>query len=224
MPGWPEDGDGVVNSADLEGREVIEVDFEGKGRCVIGGFEAVDWWGDESFYLLNTPGHAKGHVCGLARIAPNGGDAEGNGRGEFVFMGGDACHHAGEFRPSRYLPLPDLISPNPLDPESEEPCPGKTFEELLRDGDRSRPFYAVRGQGEEQISYDPEEAERTIQKVLAFDASEEVLVVMAHDDSLDGVVNWFPKAVEGFGAKGWKERSRWRFLKDFEGAVQKGAS
>jgi hypothetical protein len=56
--------------SDFAGRQFREMSFDGddmKG-LKIGGFEALDYFGDGSFYLLESPGHAIGHLCGLARV------------------------------------------------------------------------------------------------------------------------------------------------------------
>lgn len=51
---------------------------------LLGAFpRAYDFFGDRSFYLLDKPGHMAGHLAGLAQTSP----------GEWVFMGGDCCHH-----------------------------------------------------------------------------------------------------------------------------------
>ena len=84
----------------------------------IGDFGAYDFFGDGSFYLLDTPGvsslysdpnvegcpltavqHAQGHISGLARTTED----------TFVFMGGDICHYGGAYRPTEYAPLPSEI-------------------------------------------------------------------------------------------------------------------
>ncbi|KAI0344771.1 Metallo-hydrolase/oxidoreductase [Trametopsis cervina] len=44
---------------------------------------AIDFYGDGSLYLVDAPGHYRGHIAALARIAPN----------TFVFLGGDTCHN-----------------------------------------------------------------------------------------------------------------------------------
>lgn len=43
---------------------------------------AIDYFGDESLYIIDTPGHITGHVNLLARI----------GTEKWVFLGGDCCH------------------------------------------------------------------------------------------------------------------------------------
>lgn len=53
----------------------------------------------------------------------------------------------------------------------------------------------------------------------AFDADDDIFVIMAHDSSLMDVVDFFPKSANNFKNKGWKEKGRWAFLKDFAVAV-----
>jgi glyoxylase-like metal-dependent hydrolase (beta-lactamase superfamily II) len=208
-PGYPKKEDSPIRESDYEGRELREIAFE--QGLKIARFNALDYFGDGSFYLLDSPGHAIGHICGLARVTS----------GSFIFMGGDACHHGGEFRPSQYLPLPSSISPNPLDLKSGNPCPGAMFEDILPGGDKSKPFYKIaRPEYGTGVAHDVDEAEATIEKVIEADARDEVLIVMAHDDSLLNVVDFFPKYANEFVEKGWVEKGRWLFLKDFAGAVK----
>ena len=77
-PGWPSREDAPVKTVDWEGRNLIEHDFKNGKSLKIGRFSALDYWGDGSFYVLDTPGHALGHVSALARVAKD----------EFVFLGG----------------------------------------------------------------------------------------------------------------------------------------
>jgi len=60
-----------------------EIEF--KSDFKIGKFNAFDYFGDGSFYLLDVPGHAIGHICGLVRTTP----------GSFLLLGADSCHFAG---------------------------------------------------------------------------------------------------------------------------------
>ena len=208
-PGYPANPDAPIRESDYEGRELREIAFT--QGLKIGRFNAFDYFGDGSFYLLDSPGHAIGHMCALARVTAN----------SFVFMGGDACHHGGEFRPSIYLPLPDEISPNPLDLKLSKPCPGAVFDDILRDGDKTKPFYTIaRLEDGKGVAHDADEAELTIEKVIEADAQDEVLVVMAHDDSLLPIMDFFPKYANDFKEKGWVEKGRWLFLKDFANAVK----
>jgi glyoxylase-like metal-dependent hydrolase (beta-lactamase superfamily II) len=127
VPGWPANPDGVIRESDYAGRELREVSFT-EGKVVkIGDFRALDYFEDGSFYILDAPGHAIGHLCALARVKGE------DGKEGFVFMGGDACHHNGEFRPSQYRPLPESISPHPWEGKGAI-CPGSIFQTVLRDG------------------------------------------------------------------------------------------
>ena len=69
------------------------------------------------------------------------------------------------------------------------------------------------------MAHNPQEARETIQKVMETDADEKVLVVMAHDNSLLGVLEFFPAYLDEFVGKGWVEEGRWGFLNDFRSAV-----
>lgn len=103
LPGYPENPKSPVLASDFANRDLIEVNFE--SGLSIGGFPVHDYFGDGSFYLLDSPGHCPGHLCALARTTPSSAQ-EG---ATFVFMGGDICHFAGDFRPSPETPLPDPI-------------------------------------------------------------------------------------------------------------------
>ncbi|KAF2225518.1 beta-lactamase-like protein [Elsinoe ampelina] len=209
LPGYPDRPDAPVMAEDFRGRTVVEIDprTDGKG-LKLGRFWAHDYFGDGSFYLLDTPGHSVGHICGLARTT-GGGEAS-----TFVFMGGDACHHGGEFRPSRYLPLPEGLEPSPV--PTLRVCPGSLLTAFHRSGKATEPFYEVTP----MFAHDVGECNWTIDGVEEFDAQGNVLVLIAHDDSVEGEVEMFPRAMNDWCEKGVKERVKWRFLRDFAGAVE----
>lgn len=49
----------------------------------VGPFQrTIDYFGDGSFYVVDSPGHLPGHVNGLVRIGPN----------KFVYLASDSCH------------------------------------------------------------------------------------------------------------------------------------
>ncbi|KAL4764115.1 uncharacterized protein BDW70DRAFT_148098 [Aspergillus foveolatus] len=90
---------------------------------------------------------AREHMCALAHTSEN----------EFIFLGGDVAHHAGEFRPTIHVPLPDEIHPSPLDSDAFDPqlpplsaCPGSVIKKPhprkeTNSGDyRTTPFYEAR--------------------------------------------------------------------------------
>ena len=211
LPGYPADENGRILESDYAGRELRELVFDQGLR--IGNFEAFDYFGDGSFYLLDSPGHAIGHMCGLARVTSS--------PSSFIFMGGDICHHAGQFRPSSARPLPSLISPHPLTPQGLMPCPGELFEQILPHADRTKPFYIVaRPENGIKAVHDVDMADQSIGKLQEVDALDEVLVVIAHDKSLLSSIEFFPKYIDRFLENGWAADSRWLFLKDFVQAVK----
>jgi glyoxylase-like metal-dependent hydrolase (beta-lactamase superfamily II) len=53
----------------------------------------VDFFGDGSVYLVDTPGHCPGHISCLARVAED----------TFVFLAGDLCHIREAYDPGARL-------------------------------------------------------------------------------------------------------------------------
>lgn len=205
LPGFPTGPESPILETDYAGREFVEVEF---GDLEIAGLKAVDYFGDGALYLLDSPGHARGHLCALARV----GDGE-----RFVLMAGDAFHHPGELRPSKLVPLPERIEPSPFG-EGKGGCGCRMFKGLLRDEDVTRAFYEPCGAWNDDV----EEARGTVEKLKALDGDPRVLVMAAHDETLVGAVDFFPGRVEVVGGRDpWKEERRWAFLKDFEAAVDK---
>lgn len=222
MPGYPVDPKAWTLASDFEGREVVEVPF-GESDLHIGRFRAYDYFGDGSFYILDTPGRAIGHVSALARTSVDPPD--------FIHLCGDSAHHCGEIRPSEYIPLPYLIDPSPLPKVRPYVCPGGMFSSLLRNGSSSEhilelidPFKGQEGMSEQDrkfsIMYAKEETMRSVRKVEGFDANENVFTLLAHDWSLKGIIEEWPKGnLNGWRRKGWRRNGFWKFLEDFEGAV-----
>lgn len=54
---------------------------------------AVDYYGDGSLYLVDSPGHTPGHMAAAARIAAD----------SFVFLAADACHNRQCYNPGTRL-------------------------------------------------------------------------------------------------------------------------
>lgn len=207
LPGYPTNAESYILESDWEGRELIELDFSSSG-LKIGKMDAIDYFDDGSFYFLNTPGHAIGHICALARVTAD--------PPSFILMGGDAYHHGGMLRPSAYMPLPDSISPHPFTSNSSSPCPGHILEPLLRGGHKTKPFYEP---APDKVYHDVPEAIRTIQKLQEADVRDDILMVAAHDETMLDVVDFFPKQANNFMKKGWVRQARWKFLMDFAKAV-----
>lgn len=127
LPGYPAKPDSPFHEADFEGREVVEVPFSDDLK--IGQFQAHDYFGDGSFYVLNVPGHAVGHISALVRTTAD----------TFVFLGGDVCHFTGVLRPTQFIPMPDQIpDETPLDKRIPRPCPCSAFLSSHPDQNNSR--------------------------------------------------------------------------------------
>ncbi|KAG6995470.1 hypothetical protein G7Y79_00045g081410 [Physcia stellaris] len=224
MPGYPSKKDSPMLESDfnkclrrygsprarltesLRGRNVHEVSFDSSKK--IGQYPSFDLFGDGSFYILDVPGHAVGHISGLARTTPD----------TFVFMGGDVCHFGGSFRPTPYAPMPASIPDSvPLDRNRfRMPCPCSIFIPSHRDPSNARTstFYQVT-QEPGGWYIDPPTAQQSVDRLEEFDADENVFVCVAHDGGLLDVVDWFPKGtLNDWKQKGWKSRSQWGFLNE----------
>lgn len=208
LPGYPADPDATLLQSDYENRTVREIGFS--QALKIGRFEAHDFFGDGSFYLLNTPGHSIGHMCGLARTTTN--------PFTFVFMAGDASHHAGEFRPTEYLPLPREVTLS----ESESGISkgsGRDLQRVHPEESATKPFYNVTA----SFAHDKALADWTIEGLGDFDCQENVLLLTAHDEHVletgTGLA-LFPEALNDWYEEGVGRRAKWLFLRDFEEAVK----
>lgn len=207
LPGWPEDPIGRANSDAWKGRQFEDVEFP--TDLMIGGYRARDFFDDGSFYILDTPGHATGHICALARTTSEG-------ESSFIFMGGDIAHMIGQIRPSKHLPLPENISPDPrksIDQVSSC-CPCAGYVAIHPHKVKNEPYYV----GSEMMANIPAQAEESTRKLESFDADDRVFVVIAHDNKLEGIVDFYPKHANEWQSKNWKPLSRWRFLGDFQPA------
>lgn len=199
---WPTTEDSPLKEEMWAGREFKEVEFNSDLK--IGRFKAVDWFGDGSFYILDTPGHLLGHICGLARTT----------RGTFIFMGGDAAHHAGEFRPTEFVPLPQNVRLDGLKSNVAfpSPCPGELLVERLHPRkSATKPFF----EAADGFNEDGPTADWTIEGLTEFDAHEDVFMVVAHDASLLDVVGFYPEDANAWKERLWARKGRWRFLADF---------
>ncbi|KAL6245331.1 hypothetical protein RBB50_008106 [Rhinocladiella similis] len=217
FPLYPENENSPLLSSDFANREHKELDFDGKSRLKIGGLRAIDYFGDGSFYLLDAPGHAIGHTCGLARVTST---KEGDTEDTFIYMGGDTAHHGGEFRPTEYLPLPAEISPSPYVYKFASICPGHLFEAIHPRKKGVDPYYDL----STHVAHNHEEAIHSNERMQVFDATDNVLVIIAHDmtilDPASGL-EWFPHGtVKNWKAANAAEKVRWLFLRDFVPAVE----
>lgn len=204
LPGYPANPVSPIRESDYADRELREIEFDTNFK--IGQFPAFDYFGDGSFYLLDSPGHAIGHLCGLARTTTDQG-------GSFVLLGGDICHYAGIFRPSKHLPVPDTIHPHPCYPEGDMPlCPGTAFVELQKS----------RGRGPTDSLYDMTFghdiplARNTATWLQELDADDRIFVIIAHDSTVRDGVDHFPRSLNQWKSRGWGHSLKWAFFRDLE--------
>ncbi|KFZ19873.1 hypothetical protein V502_03452 [Pseudogymnoascus sp. VKM F-4520 (FW-2644)] len=205
MPGYPTKKDALLLDSDFEGRNVREIAFS--GNLKIGGFPAHDFFGDGSLYLLDAPGHAVGHIAGLARTTAN----------TFVLLGGDSCHFPGVFRPSTHLTLPSIIpSTVRMDARFPRPCPSSCFTCIhpVQDKASSTPFYSL-PQATGGWYVDPPRAQESVASLSELDGDEDILVLIAHDMAMLEIKELFPNYnINAWKEKGWKERFAWSFLNE----------
>jgi len=213
LPGYPKDPSSSVTSSCWDDRTLKEVDFEKDERALqIGPFQAIDYFGDSTFYLISTPGHAPGHLSGLARVTPT----------TFVFMGADAAHHEGEFRPSQYLPLPKTVSLPSSKRFSASGCPGEILANLQpeRKGSITTPFY----EPSDDFCTDKEQAMDSIRGIIELDASSDTFVILAHDKSLRSKIPLFPESINDWKEKDLDAKTRWLFVDEFAASVDEAYS
>ncbi|KAJ9611997.1 hypothetical protein H2200_003592 [Cladophialophora chaetospira] len=212
LPGWPANPKQFDTTSDLyEGREVVEIEYSPSDPMVsaIGNFQAYDYFGDRSLYLLSTPGHTIGHLSALARTTSD------NGKSTFIFLGGDIVHSNAVFRPSPKYPLPDTVPAPNRRPFSAHTCPGEQFSILHRlhsepDGrvlSRTTPFSKVTGP-----EHDVVDSQQSANKLTSFDGEENILTIGAHDGSLLELLEFFPRKANDWRGKDWKREGHWRWL------------
>ncbi|KAI1627144.1 beta-lactamase-like protein [Exophiala viscosa] len=218
-PGYPEKEDSPLRSSDFKERHLNVIDFT-KSPSEIGGFAAHDFFGDGSFYILDTPGHCLGHMCGLARTT-------GGKNSTFLLLGGDICHFVGDLRPNKSYPLPDPIPNDVLDKDSffPTPCPCSIFTDhhpiLSDDTDveerRTTPWYQV-SDHEKSAYVDPPAAQSSVDKLVGFERCPNVLICLSHDSGLLRylpTLNSDPKSdLNSWRKNNWKEETRWEWLNE----------
>nr|POE77602.1 cytochrome p450 monooxygenase mpade [Quercus suber] len=196
MPGYP-------TSTDCP---MLDSDF----ALTIGPYQAHDFFGDGSFYVLNTPGHAQGHISALARTTPT----------TFVFLGGDICHYGGAYKPNALAPMPEYIPSGSLDTSFLHPCSCRTFLTCHRsiavgeEKARTTPYYMISDDASSWYSF-PDQAQQVVDGMHAFDADPNVMLCIAHDVGLLPVLKFFPNGpINDWKRNGLKEAGQWGFLNE----------
>lgn len=219
--GYPENEKAPYLASEVAGRPFNELSFD--SGLKIGGFDAIDYFGDGSFYFLDVPGHCIAHMNALARVTSN--------PDTFILMGADSYHHGGQLRPSKGVPLPETVDLGngsvptekfrKLHPSTrfKNTSAGSTYDQFTAESDfTTTPFFTIQQQPDgSTIAHDLTSAREAISKLQAFDADERVFMAPAHDLSLRDAVEYFPNnTMDEWKQKGWKEKSNWLFLRDFE--------
>ncbi|KAK6384606.1 hypothetical protein LTS17_002169 [Exophiala oligosperma] len=201
------------------GRRLRELNFSGTDQSTkIGKIPAMDYFGDGSFYLLDTPGHAVGHLGGLVRTTKN--------PDTFVFLGGDLTHHGGELRPSEFLSLESAskdVAASSSSSSSSEGCSDRqqvTVQKTLESLQTSRGRRVDQAFFDPVITADEQQALQTIARTQEADAQENVYYIAAHDLPIREVVDFFPNKANGWKERGWREKTLWTFLRDFRGSFE----
>ncbi|KAJ5768254.1 hypothetical protein N7533_000837 [Penicillium manginii] len=213
FPTYPENPNSNLNADDFKGRKCVEIDCT---DLHIGPFPATDFYGDGSLYLLDTPGHWPGHICALARTTPD----------TFVFLGGDICHFAGDFRPSEEIPLPVSIPADALlnSQKYPMPCPCEFFSahhpQLREIGPsvdtKSTPFYQLSTHAHSTYKDPATAAITTYGMQKYFDADPNVMVFLAHDTSLLDHLPTFNESpdedLNDWKESGFKQKCHWGWM------------
>jgi glyoxylase-like metal-dependent hydrolase (beta-lactamase superfamily II) len=159
-PGWPEARGSPFDGSILKHQHFRELDFDKDEWRPLGPFaRAVDYFGDGSFFIIDAPGHMDGHLGALAKT----------GEDEWIFMGGDCCHHRSLLAGIR--PMSVTVGPS-----------------------KTPSFHRY-----------PDVAKSTIHKVRLLEKQGSVLVALAHDARLDGVMPLYPGSLNGWKDSDWKK-------------------
>ncbi|KAF7353704.1 Metallo-beta-lactamase superfamily protein [Mycena venus] len=214
---YPESPDSQLQASDFAGHNITELNFDNT-NLTFSGLPAIDYFGDGSFYLLNTPGHELGHITALARVTPS----------SFIVLGADTCHHPGQLRPRPKF-------------QAAYPCPANLLaqsrtsvstdyfwspDSLSGDFDmlsRAQPLLSITDlptSGEA----DPVASRVSLDKIAGFDAEEDFFVVLAHDLSLIDVLPYFPASLSSWKGNQIKDKVLWGFVDEKNPAYRFGPS
>ena len=108
-----------------------------------------------------------------------------------------------------------------LDARFRLPCPCSIFTQVHplnnsngEEAAKKTPYHKVT-QKEGSWYLDSSIAQESMDRLAEFDASDDVLVAIAHDGGLLDVIDFFPNGMMNeWQAKGWKEKSYWGFLNE----------
>ncbi|KAJ7633720.1 beta-lactamase-like protein [Mycena rosella] len=202
---FPEFPNATLQASDLTGHIITKIDFS-HANLTFSGLKAIDYFGDGSFYLLDTPGHLAGHMTALARVTPT----------SFITLGGDTFHHVGEARPrpafQKNFPCPAHLLEETKTSVSTEffwsPNSSLGSFDILS---RAQQFFSI-SDHPDSFYADPVISQVSLEKVATFDADPDFFVLVAHDASVVGALPYFPASLNGWKASKLKESTAWSFV------------
>ncbi|KAJ6616422.1 beta-lactamase-like protein [Mycena sp. CBHHK59/15] len=211
---YPQFPDGVLQTSDFAGHNVTELNFDNT-NLTFGAFKAIDYFGDASFYLLNTPGHLPGHMTALARVTPT----------SFILLSGDSFHHPGQLHQAfnnllagacrrllRHFPCPaHLLQATKSSISTDYFWSWGTKEHDFDVVSRAESLFSV-SDLPDSVYADPLTSKVSLEKVATFDADPDFLVLAAHDQSLISSIPYFPESLNDWKAKNRKQNLVWRFV------------
>jgi hypothetical protein len=141
-------------------------------------------------------------MAALARVTPT----------SFILFAGDAFHQAGQIRPSPHLSTSFPVPVDILDASRHDISRKYLF---APDDDtdlhnRTVPFLAI-ATGAESFYQDPVTSRISQFMLGVFDSDEDVLVLTAHDASMNAFFEFFPNMLNDWQKRGIKDRGVWNF-------------
>ncbi|KAJ7718627.1 beta-lactamase-like protein [Mycena metata] len=202
---FPQTAGASLLASDFANRTVTKIDFS-KANHTFGNLKAIDYFGDGSFYLVDTPGHFPGHMSALARVTPT----------SFVYLGSDTYHNAAEMRPrpefQKNYPCPaHLVAEAKTAISTDFFWSPKTTDGAFDVVSRADPLM-VASDLPTSLTADPITAGISLAKVAAFDADPDFFVVVAHDLSLRSSLPYFPKTLNSWQTSKLKQNTVWNFV------------
>lgn len=131
----------------------------------------------------------------------------------------------GDIRPNQTYPLPAEIPADVLDHDPSyfpKPCPCSLFTDHhplanASDDPKQTPFYKVSTHSSSAY-VDPPTAQKSVDRLIHFEQSNEVMICLSHDEALLKYLPTFnehPKSdLNDWKKQGWKEKCRWDWLNE----------
>jgi hypothetical protein len=132
----------------------------------------------------------------------------------FIVLGADICHHVGQLRPrpqfQRTYPCPaELLTKTKASISTDyfwSPDSHAGDFDMLS---RAQPLLSIPDSGGDA---NPVVSRVSLDKIAVFDADEDFFVVLAHDESLVGVLPYFPESLSAWRGKKMKDKAVWGFV------------